>query len=94
MERRYGEEIWRGEERWKYGDMGSWKGGIKRRMDSVEVEDWSEGGKSKRGKRNSRPKASNGQQFPCPAKLLFSNLLDLSFLCRSRAAAPVGDEVL
>ena len=43
---------------------------------------------------NSRPKKSNGQQFPCPAKLLFSNLLDLSFLCRSRAAAPVGDKVL
>ena len=40
------------------------------------------------------PKVSNGQRFPCPAKLLFSNLLDLSFLCRSRAAAPVGDEVL
>ena len=40
------------------------------------------------------PKVSNSQRFPCPAKLLFSNLLDLSFLCRSRAAAPVGDEVL
>ena len=41
--------------------------------------------KKKREKRetrkgeNSRPKASNGQQYPCPAKLKFLNLLDLVF---------------
>ena len=36
----------------------------------------------------SRPKASNGQWFSCPA-LLFS-----VFMGESRAAAPIGDEVL
>ena len=49
---------------------------------------------TRKRKRKIHPKVSNGQRFPCPAKVLFSNLLDLSFLCRSRAAAPVGDEVL
>ena len=38
--------------------------------------------------KTSRPKASNGQRFPCPA-LLFS-----VFMGGSRAAAPIGDEVL
>ena len=41
----------------------------------------------------SRPGASNGQQFPCPAVLFFL-LFFFSYLNGSRAAAPVGDEVL
>ena len=52
-------------------------------------------------KRNetSRPGASNGQQFPCPAFdssiiIDFWAAAPVGYICSSRAAAPVGDEVL
>ena len=40
-----------------------------------------------------RQEASNGQRFPCPA-LLFFYCFFFSYFNGSRAAAPVGDEVL
>ena len=44
--------------------------------------------------RTSRPGASNGQQYPCPAVLFFLIVFFFSYRNGSRAAAPVGDEVL
>ena len=44
--------------------------------------------------RTSRQEASNGQQFPCLAPLIFLIVSFFSYFNGSRAAAPVGDEVL
>ena len=47
-----------------------------------------------RERETSRPKASNGQRFPCPVLLLSLNKIFLVFLRESRAAALIGDKVL
>ena len=44
--------------------------------------------KSSKENKTSRPKALNGQQFPCPA------LHSLVLLGGGRTAAPIGDKVL
>ena len=44
--------------------------------------------------KSSRPKASNGQQFPYPAQLAYALSSSFVFVEGSRAAAPIGDKVL
>ena len=46
------------------------------------------------GTKTSRPRASNGHRFPCPALLFYLNEIILVFMWGNREAAPVGDKVL